>query len=144
MAPSTPPPPSKVELAALTIASTSWPVMSPTTTSTRPLRNDSLLTAWFVADLVEHVLASQRLGHTFRRVFGERVFRIGAGNLENTVIEHHYSEQPESHAGSDQDFIHVVNAKATCFFDPIFDEGIAQSVFGLRFGKIRAFDNETI
>jgi hypothetical protein len=29
-------------------------------------------------------------------------------------------------------------------FHPVFDEGIAQSVFGLRLGKKRAFDNETI
>ena len=29
-------------------------------------------------------------------------------------------------------------------FDPIFDERIAQSVFGFRLGEIRAFDDETI
>jgi len=104
----------------------------------------SSLTAGFNSDLVEHVLAAQRLGHTFRRVFGEWVFRIGARDLEDIVIQHHHSEQPESHAGSDQDFIHVVKAEAAGLFDPILDERIAQSMFGVRLGKIRAFDNETI
>jgi hypothetical protein len=105
---------------------------------------DSLLTAWFRADLVKHVLASQCFGNTFRRVLRERVFGICAGDLENTVVEHHHSEQSESHAGSDQNFIHVMNAKASCLFDPVFDERIAQSVLGFRLGKIRAFDDETI
>src|SRR5689334_4642320 len=38
MAPSTPPPPSRVSFAALTIASTFCSVMSPSTTTTRPSR----------------------------------------------------------------------------------------------------------
>jgi len=106
--------------------------------------NESSLTTGFRTDLVEHVLASQCFGNTFRGVLGERVFRIGACDLEDTLVEHHYSEQPESHARSDQNFIHVVNAKTSGLFDPILDERIAQSVFGFRLGKIRAFDDETI
>ena len=70
--------------------------------------------------------------------------RIRAGDLENTVVEHHHSEQSESDAGGDQNFIHVVDAKAACLFDPVLDERIAQSVLGFRLGKIRAFDDETI
>src|SRR5262245_59837259 len=116
MAPSTPPPPSKVEFAALTIASTSWLVMSPTTTRTRPFRNDSLLTSWLSTDLVKHILASQCFGYTLRGVLGEWVFGISACDLKDAVVEHHHSEQPESHARSDQNFIHVVNAKAACLF----------------------------
>ena len=104
----------------------------------------SSLTAWFGVDLVEHVLASQRFGNAFRRVLRERVFGIGAGDLEDAGVKHHYSEQTESHAWRDQNLIHVVDAKAAGFFDPILDEWIAQSMFGLRLGKIRAFDNETI
>jgi hypothetical protein len=102
------------------------------------------LSAWLGCDLVEHVLASQRFGNTLRRVFGEWVFRVGAGNLKNTFIEHHHSEQPESHSRSNQNFIHVMDAKAACLLDPVFDERIAQSMLGFRLGKIRAFDDETI
>jgi hypothetical protein len=104
----------------------------------------SSLTAWFGSDLIEHILAAQRFGNAFGRVLGERMFGIGAGDLEDAVVEHHYSEQTESHARRDQNLIHVVDAKAAGLFDPILDEGIAQSMFGLRLGKIRAFDNETI
>src|SRR5829696_10448352 len=72
------------------------------------------------------------------------MIRIGARDLENAFVEHHDAEGAERHTGSDQDLVHVVDAEASCLFYPVFDEGIAQSVFGLRFGKIRAFDNETI
>jgi hypothetical protein len=40
--------------------------------------------------------------------------------------------------------VHVVEAEMACLFNPFFDKGIAQSVFGVRLGKIRAFDDETI
>src|ERR1041385_8793664 len=138
MAPSTPPPPSSVEFAALTIASTSWRVISPITTRTRPARNDSIsvsLTAWLSSDFVEHVLTSQCLSDTFRLVLGQWMIRIGARNLENAVVDHHNSQRAECDAGKDDDLIHVVNAETACLFNPIFNEGIAQSVFGFRFVK---------
>src|SRR5215475_13545376 len=72
------------------------------------------------------------------------MFRIGARDLEDSVIEHDHSEQSECDTGSDQNFIHVVNAKAACLFDPILDERIAQSMLCFRLGKIRAFNDETI
>src|SRR5689334_11108095 len=147
MAPSTPPPPSRVEFAALTIASTSWRVISPITTKTRPSRNDSIsgsLTAWLSSDFVEHVLTSQRFRDPFGLVLGQRVIRIGARNLENAILNHHNSQRAECDSGTDDDLIHVVNAETACLFNPIFDEGIAQGVFGISFGKIRAFDDETI
>jgi hypothetical protein len=37
-----------------------------------------------------------------------------------------------------------VNTKTSGLLNPIFDERVAQSVLGLRFGKIRAFDDETV
>ena len=73
-----------------------------------------------------------------------RVFGISARNLKHPVIEHYHSQRPKGDARSDQNFIHIVDTKAARLFDPIFDEGIAQSVFGLRLGEIRAFDDETI
>ena len=57
-----------------------------------PARNDSLLTAWFSTDLVEHVLASQCFGNTLRRVLGEWVFRIGTRDLKDSVIQHYHPE----------------------------------------------------
>src|ERR1700752_1219739 len=147
IAPSTPPPPSRVEFAALTIAVTSCCVMSPTSTRTRPARKDStlgLLTAWLGCDFVKHVLAFQRLCNRLRLVLGQRVFRICAGNLKHAVVEHHHSERSECHTRSDQDFVHVVDTEAARLFNPIFDERIAQSGLVLRLGEIRAFDDETI
>src|SRR3569832_1738816 len=147
MAPSTPPPPSRVEFAALTIASTPWRVISPITTRPRPPRNDSMsvsLTAWLSSNFVEHVLTSQCLRDTFGLVFGQWMIRIGARNLENAIVEHHDTERAECNAGTDDDLIHVVNAETAGLFNPIFDEGLAQSVFGFRLVKIRVFDDETI
>src|SRR5215216_1203176 len=98
MAPSTPPPPSRVEFAALTIAVTSWRVISPTTTKTRPPRNDSLfasLTAWLSSDFFEHVVTTQRFRDSFGLVLGQRVVRLGARNLENAIVEHHNSQRAE-------------------------------------------------
>src|SRR5436190_16952644 len=122
--------------------------MSPTKTSTRPPRNDSLavllFTAWLSFDFVEHVLASQCFRDSLGCVLRQWMFRIGARDFENTVIQHHDSQLAECHAGSNQDFVHVVETKASRLFDPIFNEGIAQSVLSLRLGKIRAFDDETI
>jgi hypothetical protein len=37
-----------------------------------------------------------------------------------------------------------VNAKASGLFNPIFDERVTQSVLGLRFREICAFDDETV
>src|SRR6185369_15904987 len=133
MAPSTPPPPSRVEFAALTIAVTSWRVISPTTTSTRPPRNDSnsvSLTAWLSSNFVEHVLTSQRFRDAFGFMFGQRVIRIRAGNFEDAVVEHHHAERAEGDAGTDDDLVHVVKTETACLFNPILDKRIAQSVFG--------------
>src|SRR4029079_15223135 len=135
----------RVEFAALTIAVTSWRVMSPITSKTRPPRNSVWsVTAWLSFDFVEHVLTSQCVGDSFGLVLGQRVVRIGARNFENAVVNHYHSERAECDTRTDDDLIHVVNAEAACLFDPIFDERIAQSVFGFRLGKIRAFDDETI
>jgi len=77
-------------------------------------------------------------------VLGQRVVRIGARNLENAVVNHYYSQRAECDTRKNDDLIHVVKAKTARLFDPIFDERIAQSVFGFRLGEIRAFDDETI
>src|ERR1700750_1859605 len=145
MAPSTPPPPSSVEFAALTIAVTCWRVISPTTSCTRPPRNSICsLNAWLSSNFVEHVLTSQRFGDSFGLVFGQRMVRIGARNLENAVVKHYDSERAECDTGTNDNLVHVVKAKTARLFDPIFDKRIAQSVFGFRLGEIRAFDDETI
>jgi hypothetical protein len=104
----------------------------------------SSLNAWLSSDFVEHVLASQRLGDSFGLVLGQRVLGIGARNLENAVVKHYDSQRAECDPGTDDDLIHVVKAEAARLFNPIFDEGITQSVFGFRLVKIRAFDDETI
>src|SRR5215813_2950703 len=103
MAPSTPPPPSKVEFAALTIAVTSWRVMSPITSKTRPPRNVSFcsLTAWLSSDFVEHILTSQCFGDSFGLVLGQRVVRIGARNLENAFVKHYHSQRAEGDTRTD-------------------------------------------
>ena len=102
------------------------------------------VTAWLSSDFVEHVLTSQHLGDTFGLVFGQRVVWIGARNFENAVVKHDHSKRAERDTRTDDDLIHVVNAKMAGLFNPIFDERIAQSVFGFRLGEIRAFDDETI
>jgi hypothetical protein len=102
------------------------------------------VTAWLGSDFVEHVLTSQRLGDTFGLVLGQRVIGIGARNLEDAVVNHYHSKRAEGDARTDDDLVHVVQAKMAGLFNPIFDEWIAQSVFGFRLGEIRAFDDETI
>src|SRR6185369_10827133 len=112
MAPSTPPPPSSVEFAALTIAVTSWRVISPTTSKTRPPRNSIWsFTAWLSSHFVEHVLTSQRFSDSFGLVLGQRVVRIGARNLENAIVNHYHSEGAECDTRTDDDLIHVVNSE---------------------------------
>lgn len=69
------------------------------------------------------------------------MFRIGARDLEDAIVQHHDAQRTERDAGSDLDLINVVKTKTTCLFDPVFKERVAQGVLGLRFGKIRAFDN---
>src|SRR6185503_11360183 len=122
--------------------------MSPTTTRTRPSRNDCsaslFVTTWLSSDLVKHVLTSQCFSDCLRLVFGQGMLRISTRDLEDAVVKHHHSQRAESHTRGDQDLIHVVDSEATGLFDPILDEGVAQSVLGLRLGEIRAFDNETI
>src|ERR1041384_4911715 len=108
MAPSTPPPPSSVEFAALTIAVTSWRVISPITSKTRPPRNSICsLTAWLSSDFVKHVLTSQRFGDSFCLVLGQRMVGIGARNLENAVVQHYHSQRAERDTRTDDDLIHV-------------------------------------
>jgi len=72
------------------------------------------------------------------------MFRVAARDFENAIVQHDDTQLPESYTGSDQDFVHVVETKASCLFNPIFNEGIAQSVLSLSLGKIRAFNDETI
>ena len=103
-----------------------------------------LVTAWLSSDFVEHVLAPECFRDSFRLVLRQRVIGIRAGDLEDAVLQHDHAQQPECYAGTDLNLIHVVKSEAARLFNPIFDERIAQSVFGVRLGKIRAFDDETI
>jgi len=103
-----------------------------------------LALAWLGFDVVEHVLTTQCFGDSFGCVFREWVIRIRAGDLEQAIVEHHDPELSERHAGRDQNLVHVVNAETAGLLNPVFDERVAQSVLGFRFGKIRAFDDETV
>src|SRR4026209_2377870 len=110
--------------------------MSPRTTRTRSARNDCstslLLTAWFSSDLVKHVLTSQGFCNALCLVFGQRMFRIGARNLENAIFKHHHTQRAEGHTRRDQDLIHIMDPETPRLFNPVFDEWVAQSVFSLR------------
>src|SRR5687768_18190553 len=75
--------------------------MSPTTTTTRPSKNDcdiSLVTAWFRSDFVKHILATQRFGYAFGSVLTERMIRVCARDLKHALIQHHDTERSERHA----------------------------------------------
>src|SRR5512138_2485364 len=119
IAPSTPPPPRRVELAAFTMAVTSSFVMSPTRMTTRPERNRcssiNSLNLFAIArlgpDFIKHVLSTQCLCHTFRLVFCKWMFRVNARNLKHTIVNHYDSERTQSYSGRDLNFVHVVNAK---------------------------------
>jgi hypothetical protein len=41
-------------------------------------------------------------------------------------------------------FVHVMDLEVAGLFNPIFDEGITQGMFGIRFRKISPLDDETI
>ena len=103
-----------------------------------------LVTAWLSSDLVEHVLAPECFRDSFGLVLCQRVIGIRACDLKHAIVEHHHAQQPECDAGTDLYLVHVVKTEAARLFNPILDERIAQSVFGVRLGKIRAFDDETI
>jgi hypothetical protein len=47
---------------------------------------------------------------------------VSAGDLKNTFIQHHHSKGAEGDAGSDENFIHVVESKTTGLFDPVFED----------------------
>jgi len=102
------------------------------------------LTAWLSSNFFEHVVTTQRFRDAFGLVLSQRVVWFGARDFENTIVEHYNSQRAECNTRTDLDFIHVVNAETARLFNPIFEKWIAQSVFGFRLGKIRAFDNETI
>ena len=96
------------------------------------------------SDFLKHVVTPQRLGDAFRFVFGQRMIRIGAGDLKQAIVQHHDAERAQRDARRDHDFIHVVDAEAAGLFDPLFEEWIAQGMLSLGFGEVCAFDNETI
>lgn len=104
----------------------------------------SLFRARFDPDLLEHILTSQGLGDAFSFVLGERMVGIGARNLKHAIVDHYDPERTERHTRRDQDLVYVVDAEAAGLLNPVFKEWVAQSVLGLRFGKIRAFDDETV
>ena len=66
---------------------------------------------------------------------------ISAGDFEKSVVNHDNAEGAQRYTRRYLNLIHVVNAEAAGLLDPVFDERVAQSVLGLRFGKIRAFDD---
>ena len=101
--------------------------------------DSSLITAFLPffarldADVVEHVLTAEGFGDAFGFVFGERVFGINAGYLEEAVVEHDDAEHAEGDAGRDLYVAHVVYAKVAGLLNPIFDEGVAQGMLGFGF-----------
>ena len=72
------------------------------------------------------------------------MFFIRARNLKQTIIQHDNAQRAQLHARCNLYFVHVVNSKCAGLLNPVLDEWVAQSVFGLSFRKIRAFDYETI
>lgn len=106
----------------------------------------SLITffAWFNRYLVKHILPPESVGDAFGFVFGERMLRISAGNLEQSIFEHDDAKCAERDAGGNLYVAHVVYAKAPGLLDPILDERIAQGVFGFRFRQVCTFNDETV
>jgi hypothetical protein len=102
------------------------------------------LAAWLSSNFVEHVLTAQRFSNSLCFVLRERMIGIGARDLENTVVKHHHSERAERDARRDDDLVNVVDTKATGLLDPVFEKGVAESVFSFGLGKVCPFDNETI
>ena len=72
------------------------------------------------------------------------MFRVGARNFKDTFVEHDHAKRAQRHARRNLYLVHVVNPKSAFLFDPVLDEGVAQGMLGLTFGKIRSFDDETI
>src|SRR6185503_6551164 len=99
--------------------------------------------SWFLArldgDLIKHVLAAQRFGDSFRLMLSQWTLRIVAGDFEYALVDHIDTQRTECHPGGHLNVIHVMNLEVAVLFDPVFDERIAQSVFGLAFGQVSAF-----
>jgi len=92
-------------------------------------------------NLFKHVLPAKRLGHTLGLKLSQRVILINGGNFKQTIVQHHHTQGSQLDARSDLYFVHVMNLEMTCLFDPIFDERIAQGMFGFGLRKIRPLDN---
>ena len=72
------------------------------------------------------------------------MLRVGAGDFKQALVKHNDSQRAQRHPGGDLNFIHVVDFEVSGLFDPVFDEGIAQGVFGFGLRKIRPLNDETV
>src|ERR671931_1327810 len=96
------------------------------------------------ADLVEHVLPPEGLGHSARLVLGERVFGVEAGDLKDALVNHLDAELAERDAGRDLHLLEVVYAEAARLLDPVLYEGVAQGVLRLGHVQVGSFDDQAV
>jgi hypothetical protein len=99
---------------------------------------------WFDRDFLEHGLSFESFGNTFGFVFRERMFRVKAGYLEYSVVEHDDPERAECDAWHNLYLAHIVYAKTPGLLNPVFDERVAQGMFGFPFGQVCALYDETV
>src|ERR1044071_1623339 len=84
----------------------------------------------FDRDFIKHVHSSEGFGDTFRFMLGERMLGVNAGYLKHSVVEQDDAERAERDARRDLYVAHVVYAKAPGLLNPVFDERVAQGMFG--------------
>src|ERR1051325_2264440 len=76
-------------------------------------------------------------------MFGQRMIGIDARYFKDALVQFDHPQRAERHAGRHLDVIHVVNLEMAVLLDPVFDEGIAQSMLSLAFGQVSAFHDKT-
>jgi hypothetical protein len=108
------------------------------------INSNSLFLARLDADLIKHILPSERFGYAFGFVLCQGMLGIGARNFKHAIVNADDAERAQRHARRHLDVIHVVNLEIAVLLDPVFDERIAQGMLGFAFGQIGAFDNQAV
>jgi hypothetical protein len=74
----------------------------------------------------------------------EGAFRVCAGYLKQALVQQAHAQKAELHTRRNLYVAHVVYAKAPGLLDPVFNERVAQGMFGFGFSQVSALDNETV
>src|SRR6476646_8665538 len=69
---------------------------------------------------------------------------VDTGYFKQTLVEHYHAQRAKRDSRGNLYFVHVMDLEVAGLFNPIFDEGITQGMFGFRLRKISPLDDETV